>query len=63
MTQKKRLVACPTCKKLVAFTPDNVFRPFCSKRCEMIDLGAWANEDFAIPASITDDNLPDETTQ
>lgn len=63
MNQSKRLVACPTCKKLVEFSPLNTFRPFCSKRCEMIDLGAWANEDYAIPSVTKDDDLPDELTQ
>ncbi|WP_036300297.1 DNA gyrase inhibitor YacG [Methylotenera sp. L2L1] len=63
MNQSKRLVACPTCKKLVEFSALNTFRPFCSKRCEMIDLGAWANEDYAIPAAAKDDDLPDELTQ
>jgi hypothetical protein len=63
MNQTKRLIACPTCKKLVEFSPLNAYRPFCSKRCEMIDLGAWANEDYAIPAETKDDDLPDELTQ
>lgn len=63
MTQSKRFVACPTCKNLVEFSPTNPYRPFCSKRCEMIDLGAWANEDYTIPAATKDDDLPDELTQ
>jgi endogenous inhibitor of DNA gyrase (YacG/DUF329 family) len=29
----------------------------------MIDLGAWANEDYAIPTAAKDDDLPDELTQ
>ena len=28
----------------------NTFRPFCSERCKQIDLGAWADEKYAIPA-------------
>jgi endogenous inhibitor of DNA gyrase (YacG/DUF329 family) len=27
-----------------------MFRPFCSERCKKIDLGAWASEQFAVPA-------------
>lgn len=38
---------CPRCKKLTNWA-DNNFKPFCSKRCKMIDLGAWANEDYKI---------------
>jgi len=25
------------------------FRPFCSERCRLIDLGAWLSEQRAIP--------------
>ncbi|GAB3049605.1 DNA gyrase inhibitor YacG [Acinetobacter apis] len=28
---------------------DNPFRPFCSDRCKLIDLGAWANEEYRLP--------------
>ncbi|HAK32599.1 MAG TPA: DNA gyrase inhibitor YacG, partial [Acinetobacter radioresistens] len=28
---------------------NNEFRPFCSERCKMIDLGAWANEEYRVP--------------
>lgn len=46
---KPKLVACPSCKTLVAYSRENPFRPFCSERCKMIDLGDWANEQFRIP--------------
>lgn len=42
-------VACPTCKKLTTYDTNNPFRPFCSQRCKMIDLGDWANENYRIP--------------
>lgn len=41
-------VQCPACKKLTIYSPANVFRPFCSERCKLIDLGRWASEDFRI---------------
>jgi endogenous inhibitor of DNA gyrase (YacG/DUF329 family) len=44
-----RIVACPTCRKRVKWTPRNEFRPFCSERCKLIDLGAWADEKHSIP--------------
>ncbi len=28
---------------------DNAFRPFCSERCKLIDLGAWANDEYRLP--------------
>jgi uncharacterized protein len=43
-------VECPTCGKPVAWSPQNKFRPFCSERCKQIDLGAWAEEKYTIPA-------------
>ena len=51
-----RIVTCPTCKTRVKWTPRNEFRPFCSERCKLIDLGAWADEQHAIPG---DTNLDD----
>ncbi|MDI1362822.1 DNA gyrase inhibitor YacG [Methylotenera sp.] len=59
-TTKKRLVACPHCKKLSEFSPSNAFRPFCSERCKMIDLGLWASEQYAIPVEIKEDDLEQE---
>jgi uncharacterized protein len=43
------LVICPTCKRTVDYSPDNKWRPFCSERCKLIDLGEWAAEKHAIP--------------
>jgi len=42
-------VDCPTCKKKVVWTNESKFRPFCSDRCQKIDLGAWADESYTIP--------------
>lgn len=39
---------CPTCKKETSLE-GNPFRPFCSERCKLIDLGRWAAGDFRIP--------------
>ena len=39
---------CPTCKKAIQWDTSNPDRPFCSERCRMIDLGAWANEEHKI---------------
>ncbi|ATI63607.1 DNA gyrase inhibitor YacG [Edwardsiella tarda] len=41
-------VACPTCGKPVIWGEQSPFRPFCSKRCQLIDLGEWANEEKRI---------------
>ncbi len=53
------LVKCPTCEKSVEYT-GNEFRPFCSERCKLIDFGAWADEEFALPAEnaeLTEEDL------
>ncbi|MBD3670519.1 MAG: DNA gyrase inhibitor YacG [Gammaproteobacteria bacterium] len=42
-------VKCPTCGKQVEWTEINEFKPFCSERCKLIDLGAWADESHRIP--------------
>lgn len=44
-----RNVTCPTCGKTTPYSLDNPYRPFCSQRCKMIDLGQWANEEYRIP--------------
>lgn len=49
MATEARLVACPQCGKPVLWESSNPFRPFCSERCKMIDLGAWATESYRIP--------------
>jgi hypothetical protein len=33
----------------VEWIEKNTFRPFCSQRCQLIDLGEWATESFRIP--------------
>lgn len=43
------IVKCPTCGEQVKYQ-DNEFRPFCSERCQMLDFGAWADGEYALPA-------------
>jgi uncharacterized protein len=45
-----RTVACPACGKPALFAPANPWRPFCSDRCRLSDLGGWASEEYRIPA-------------
>ena len=40
---------CPRCQTPTTWT-DNPYKPFCSERCKLIDLGAWASESYSIPA-------------
>jgi len=48
------MIACPVCKKQTLYHPTNFFRPFCSERCKIIDLGSWATEEFKIPGEPID---------
>ncbi|MFC3283217.1 DNA gyrase inhibitor YacG [Litchfieldella rifensis] len=41
-------VSCPQCHAKVLWVEDNLYRPFCSKRCKLLDLGAWADESHRI---------------
>lgn len=47
MQISKTLRPCPFCKKLAAWE-DNPWRPFCSERCKMIDLGFWAMGEYRV---------------
>ena len=44
-----KIVKCPTCQKEVEWIETSTYRPFCSERCRLIDLGEWASEKHAIP--------------
>lgn len=46
------VVKCPRCGKPTIYE-GNEFRPFCSERCKLIDLGVWADEGYSIPAENT----------
>ena len=41
-------VRCPNCGLEVTWDAQSKFRPFCSERCKMIDLGAWASDGYSI---------------
>jgi hypothetical protein len=48
---KKRLVTCPQCGNVSEYNIENAFRPFCSERCSLVDLGQWASEGYRIPVA------------
>lgn len=60
---KPPVVACPTCGRRIPWSPDNRWRPFCSERCKLIDLGEWLSENNRIPGEELppeDDDTPHE---
>ncbi|MBP6353632.1 MAG: DNA gyrase inhibitor YacG [Acinetobacter sp.] len=47
-----RTFPCPRCGE-ASLWENNEFRPFCSERCKMIDLGAWASDEYSIATQDT----------
>lgn len=43
-----RTFPCPRCGEASSWE-GNEFRPFCSERCKLIDLGAWASDEYKLP--------------
>jgi hypothetical protein len=56
------VVACPGCRRQVVYSVSNPWRPFCSERCRLADLGDWAAERFRLPVKPAegDDDVPDD---
>jgi uncharacterized protein len=52
MELEKIEVNCPTCGKIVIWGEKSPYRPFCCKRCQLIDLGEWANEEKRISSDV-----------
>ena len=49
MSDAVQEVACPTCGRTVVWNKTQKWRPFCSERCKLIDLGEWLTEEKRIP--------------
>jgi endogenous inhibitor of DNA gyrase (YacG/DUF329 family) len=47
---------CPTCKRETDSSPKNPHRPFCSERCQLIDLGTWAGEGYRVAGGKVEDH-------
>ena len=45
-----QIVECPHCGKPVSWTETSKWKPFCSERCRLIDLGDWLSEKNTLPA-------------
>ena len=56
------IVKCPTCRREIDWA-NAPFKPFCSDRCRLIDLGAWLSEQRSIPGETVDETSgPPELT-
>jgi endogenous inhibitor of DNA gyrase (YacG/DUF329 family) len=52
-------IRCTKCGKLSPWE-GNRWRPFCSERCKMVDLGAWVTEGYRIPGGSEEDTAADD---
>ena len=60
MSEALQNITCPACGKKNTWKHDNAFRPFCSERCRLIDLGEWADESYRVESE--DQTDADETS-
>ncbi|MFA5941882.1 MAG: DNA gyrase inhibitor YacG [Sinimarinibacterium sp.] len=49
------MAACPQCGKSTRLDSQNPWRPFCSERCKLMDLGAWFSGERSIPDETPED--------
>ena len=56
---KEITVKCPQCGTRAGWQ-GNAFRPFCSERCKLIDLGKWAEGEYFIPGKPAPDQEEDD---
>ena len=57
---KPHLGRCPKCNEPTLLDAANRFRPFCSERCKLLDLGAWMDGRYAIPTAQDEPDGEDE---
>jgi hypothetical protein len=54
------VVKCPTCHRDLEWE-SAPFRPFCSERCRLIDLGKWASGQYVVSSPGDDTDKIDST--
>ena len=57
------IVKCPTCQKSVEWGDKSPYRPFCSKRCQLIDLGDWSDESNKISTPLKNADMSPEEAE
>ena len=57
--------SCPICKERFEVDEKAAHLPFCSRRCQLVDLGNWLDERYVVPVgrggtAFADEDLPDD---
>lgn len=60
---KLAMVPCPNCGVESQWTVRNKYRPFCSERCKLMDLGQWAAERYSVAGDQLDQEASDNLIQ
>ncbi len=55
---KARRPRCTRCREPIQ-REGNPHFPFCSEQCKLLDLSSWFNEEYRLPAPVTERDLPD----
>jgi endogenous inhibitor of DNA gyrase (YacG/DUF329 family) len=63
MSTKTDKICCPTCNQPGTWNSDNSFKPFCSHRCKLIDLGEWADDSRVISGESINLDTDDEENE
>ena len=50
--EMRAMMKCPGCKRPARWE-GNAYRPFCSERCQTLDLGNWATDRYTVPVENT----------
>ncbi|MGH1348273.1 MAG: DNA gyrase inhibitor YacG [Nannocystales bacterium] len=53
---------CPTCGSSFEFDPASKWRPFCTRRCKLVDLGNWMDGVYRISRPLGMEDLEDDET-
>ena len=51
----RSVTRCPTCRG-PSHKDGNKLFPFCSERCQLVDLGRWLGEEYRVPGEPVDPN-------
>lgn len=60
MNNEQRRTCAGCAKKFVVTDENHAYRPFCSARCKMIDLGQWLGEKYVVGGEDAHDEIKND---